>query len=332
MKRKMFSKYNKGAVLGKGAYGVVREATDKETGEVVAIKKMYISDSANAVRILREIKLLKAFNHPDIIKMIDIVHGIDTVELVFEKMDSDLYNVIQENDDLSHDHYKMLFFQILRGIEYLHKCNVLHRDLKPQNILINTNCKIKLADFGLARVDTKYEPDCIVWSDYVASRWYRAPELCGSFFGSYGPAVDMWAIGCIFAEIILRKPLFPGKGTKDQLMKMVKLLGTPPQEFIDNVRNAKAREWLKGLPPIERVPLKNVVLGANEDELDILERLLCFDPKSRSSASELLDLPIFEDLKDKRCVFPSQELVDRIALDHANIYENEDVYSFIHLE
>ena len=115
---------------------------------------------------------------------------------------------------------------------------MFHRDLKPKNILANSDCKLKVCDFGLARPSFNDMPTTIFWTDYVATRWYRAPELCGSFFAKYSPAIDIWSIGCIFAEILQGKPLFPGRNVVHQLELITDLLGTPAAEVIEKVSNA----------------------------------------------------------------------------------------------
>lgn len=176
-------------VVGKGSYGVVCSAIDTHTGEKVAIKKIndifeHISD---AIRILREIKLLRLLRHPDIVEIKRIMlppssREFKDIYVVFELMESDLHQVIKANDDLTREHQQFFLYQLLRALKYMHTANVYHRDLKPKNILANANCKLKICDFGLARVAFNDTPTTIFWTDYVATRWYRAPELCGSFF------------------------------------------------------------------------------------------------------------------------------------------------------
>nr|TKW15620.1 hypothetical protein SEVIR_5G249700v2 [Setaria viridis] len=233
------SRYEVAEVVGKGSYGVVAAAVDTRTGERVAIKKIndvfeHISD---ATRILREIKLLRLLRHPDIVQIKHIMlpptrREFRDIYVVFELMESDLHQVIKANDDLTAEHHQLFLYQLLRGMKYIHAANVFHRDLKPKNILANGDCKLKICDFGLARVSFNDTPSAIFWTDYVATRWYRAPELCGSFFSKYTPAIDIWSIGCIFAEMLAGKPLFPGKNVVHQLDLMTDLLGTPSSESI----------------------------------------------------------------------------------------------------
>ncbi|XP_075671044.1 mitogen-activated protein kinase 19-like [Castanea sativa] len=290
-------------VIGKGSYGVVCAATDTHTGEKVAIKKIHdvfehISDS---IRILREVKLLRLLRHPDIVEIKRIMlppskREFKDIYVVFELMASDLHQVIKANDDLTHEHHQFFLYQMLRALKYMHTANVYHRDLKPKNILANANCKLKVCDFGLARVAFSDMPTSIFWTDYVATRWYRAPELCGSFFAKYTPAIDIWSIGCIFAEVLTGKPLFPGKSIIHQLDLITDLLGTPSPETVSAVRNERARKYLTELRKKPPVLFEQKFPNADPRALHLLQRLLAFDPKERPTAEEALADPYFKGL------------------------------------
>jgi mitogen-activated protein kinase 1/3 len=218
------------------------------------------------------------------------------IYVVFELMESDLHQVIKANDDLTPEHYQFFLYQLLRALKYIHTANVYHRDLKPKNVLANADCKLKICDFGLARVAFNDMPTTIFWTDYVATRWYRAPELCGSFFSKYTPAIDIWSIGCIFAEILTGKPLFPGKNVVHQLDLITDLFGTPSIEAISRVRNEKARRYLNSMRKKQPVPLSQKFPTADPLALKLLERLLSFDPKDRPTAEESLADPYFKGL------------------------------------
>jgi serine/threonine protein kinase len=299
------SRYQVQEVVGKGSYGVVGSAIDTKTGEKVAIKKIndvfeHVSD---ATRILREIKLLRLLKHPDIVQIKHIMlppsrREFRDIYVVFELMESDLHQVIRANDDLTPEHYQFFLYQLLRGLKYIHTANVFHRDLKPKNILANSDCKLKICDFGLARVSFNDAPSAIFWTDYVATRWYRAPELCGSFFSKYTPGIDIWSIGCIFAEMLSGRPLFPGKNVVHQLDIMTDLLGTPPPESIARIRNEKARRYLSSMRRKHPVPFSQKFPNADPLALRLLERLLAFDPKDRPSAEETLSDPYFRGLSN----------------------------------
>ncbi|KAL0367986.1 UNVERIFIED_CONTAM: Mitogen-activated protein kinase [Sesamum calycinum] len=281
------SRYRIEEVIGKGSYGVVCSAYDTHLGEKVAIKKIndifeHVSD---ATRILREIKLLRLLRHPDIVEIKHILlppsrREFKDIYVVFELMESDLHQVIKANDDLTPEHYQFFLYQLLRGLKYIHTA---------KNILANADCKLKICDFGLARVAFNDTPTAIFWTDYVATRWYRAPELCGSFFSKYTPAIDIWSIGCIFAELLTGKPLFPGKNVVHQLDLMTDLLGTPPPETIARIRNEKARRYLSSMRKKKAIPLSHKFPNADPLALRLLERMLAFDPKDRPSAEEAKD-------------------------------------------
>ncbi|XP_004503294.1 mitogen-activated protein kinase 9 isoform X1 [Cicer arietinum] len=299
------SQYQVQEIIGKGSYGVVCSAIDTHTGEKVAIKKIndvfeHVSD---ATRILREIKLLRLLRHPDIVEIRHIMlppsrREFRDIYVVFELMESDLHQVIKANDDLTPEHHQFFLYQLLRGLKFIHTANVFHRDLKPKNILANADCKLKICDFGLARVSFNDAPSAIFWTDYVATRWYRAPELCGSFFSKYTPGIDIWSIGCIFAEMLTGRPLFPGKNVVHQLDIMTDLLGTPPPESIARIRNEKARRYLNSMRKKQPVPFSQKFPNIDPLALRILERLLAFDPKNRPSAEEALSDPYFHGLSN----------------------------------
>ncbi|WVZ99731.1 hypothetical protein U9M48_044991 [Paspalum notatum var. saurae] len=297
------NRYKIQEVIGKGSYGVVCSAIDLQTRQRVAIKKIHniFEHVSDAARILREIKLLRLLRHPDIVEIKHIMlppsrKDFKDIYVVFELMESDLHQVIKANDDLTKEHYQFFLYQLLRALKYIHTANVYHRDLKPKNILANSNCKLKICDFGLARVAFNDTPTTVFWTDYVATRWYRAPELCGSFFSKYTPAIDIWSIGCIFAEVLTGKPLFPGKNVVHQLDLMTDLLGTPSMDTISRVRNDKARRYLSGMRKKDPVPFSQKFPNADPLALKLLEKLLAFDPKDRPTAEEALRDPYFKGL------------------------------------
>ncbi|GLT57343.1 hypothetical protein SLA2020_303220 [Shorea laevis] len=250
-----------------------------------------------------DIEFLKLLRHPDIVDIKRIMlpsskREFKDIYVVFELMESDLHQVIKANDDLTHEHHQFFLYQMLRALKFMHTANVYHRDLKPKNILANANCKLKVCDFGLARVAFSDMPTTYFgrYIDYVATRWYRAPELCGSFYSKYTPAIDIWSIGCIFAEILTGKPLFPGKSIIHQLDLITDLLGTPSPETISAVRNEKARKYLTEMRKKPPVPFQQKFPNADPLALRLLQRLLAFDPKDRPTAEEALADPYFKGL------------------------------------
>ncbi|KAG8416226.1 hypothetical protein J3458_006823 [Metarhizium acridum] len=195
-------------------------AIHKPSGQKVAIKKITPFDhSMFCLRTLREMKLLRYFNHENIISILDIQkpRGYDTfneVYLIQELMETDMHRVIR-TQDLSDDHCQYFIYQTLRALKAMHSANVLHRDLKPSNLLLNANCDLKVCDFGLARSAASQEDNSGFMTEYVATRWYRAPEIMLTF-KEYTKAIDVWSVGCILAEMLSGKPLFPGKDCKWQ--------------------------------------------------------------------------------------------------------------------
>ncbi|KAH7294015.1 hypothetical protein KP509_28G052800 [Ceratopteris richardii] len=297
------SRYQVLEVIGKGSYGLVCSAIDSYTGEKVAIKKIndvfeHVSD---AIRILREIKILRFLRHPDIVQIKHILlppspRDFKDVYVVFELMEADLYQVIKANDDLTSEHFQFFLYQLLRALKFIHSANIFHRDLKPKNVLANSDCKLKLCDFGLARVTLSGSSSAIFWTDYVATRWYRAPELCGSFYAKYTTAIDIWSIGCIFGELLTGKPLFPGKNVVHQLDLITDLLGTPSAEFISGIRNDKAKRYLTNMRKKKPVQFEERFPNADPSALQMLKRLLAFDAKDRPTAEEALADPYFAGL------------------------------------
>ena len=233
--RHVLRKYDIIQKLGKGAYAVVFKAVEKKTKQVVALKKIFdaFQNKTDAQRTFREIKYLMALKtpkpHPNIIGLQNFMKAENDkdIYLVFDFMETDLHAVIRANI-LQPVHKQFIVYQSLKALKYCHTGNLLHRDLKPSNMLLNEECVLKMADFGLARsvkgAQSAQENGAL--TDYVATRWYRAPEiLLGST--SYTKAVDMWALGCIVAEMFIGKPLLQGKSTIDQLQESLLLTGLP---------------------------------------------------------------------------------------------------------
>ncbi|KAL6747860.1 mitogen-activated protein kinase 4 [Haematococcus lacustris] len=324
-------RYTVQEVIGKGSYGVVCGAIDNLTGERVAIKKIRIAfdNLAEATRILREIKLLRLLKHADVVDVKHIIlpsnpQSFKHVFVVFERMESDLHTVIQSNDDLDHHHHKVFLYQLLRGLNFIHASGVLHRDLKPRNILANSTCKLKICDFGLARPfipDNAMSP--VFWTDYVATRWYRAPELCGRFYGHYCQAVDIWSVGCIFAEVLLGTPLFKGSDAMNQLQLITDLLGKPPPAVIDGISDVKARTFLAALPPKQPRDLADKFPSAHPAALAMLRRLLSFDPLDRPTAARALEDPYFDELREATEQEPAMDVAAHFGFERSRLNEHE---------
>jgi len=280
--------------LGKGAYGIVWKAIDKKTRETVALKKIFdaFQNATDAQRTFREIMFLQELHgHENIIKLLNVLKADNDrdIYLVFEHMETDLHAVIRANilEDI-HKQYTM--YQLLKALKYMHSANVLHRDMKPSNLLLNSECLVKVADFGLARSIASLENVNVanpVLTDYVATRWYRAPEiLLGST--KYTKGVDMWSIGCILGELLGGKPMFPGTSTMNQLDRIIEVTGRPNAEDIEAIRSPFAATMLESLPPSNPRSLSDMYPNASAEALDLLRKLLQFNPNKRITAEEAL--------------------------------------------
>lgn len=228
------TKYSFVRVIGSGAYGVVISANDTQLNSRVAIKMVpkAFQDEIDAKRILREIKLLKHLKHENIVGIVDMmppmmryVDDFKDVYIVSELMETDLYRIIYSKQSLSLDHVQYFIYQVLRALKYIHSANVLHRDLKPSNLLVNSNCDLKVCDFGLARgvldnEQMRHGMKKPLLTEYVVTRWYRAPEIMLACH-EYDKPVDVWSTGCILAELLARKPFFPGEDYIDQVSSLL---------------------------------------------------------------------------------------------------------------
>ena len=298
--------------IGKGAYGVVCSARREGTEEVAAIKKVgsAFDNVVDAKRILREIKLLRHLRHENIISIREILRpacrrSFEDVYIVYELMDTDLHQIIRSSQPLSDDHVQYFVYQLLRGLKYIHSAGVLHRDLKPSNLLLNSNCDLKICDFGLARTNTEQE----LMTEYVVTRWYRAPELLLSC-SEYTAAIDVWSVGCILAELLGRKPLFPGKDYVHQLNLITKVLGSPSEEDLAFVDSEKAKRYMRSLPTAPRAPLSRFYPQASPAALDLCDRMLAFNPLRRATVEECLAHPYLASLHD-----PSDEPVCEVPFE-----------------
>ncbi|CDZ97124.1 cog complex component [Phaffia rhodozyma] len=295
--------------LGQGAYGLVISAQDDISGETIAIKMItrVFDKVILARRVLREITLLRHFAaHENITGLIDldIVHpGFNEVYMFMEPMEADLHQIIRSGQQLSSAHVQYFMYQLFRGMKYVHSANVLHRDIKPGNVLVNADCELKICDFGLARgfhPGTKDSPahGGSPLTEYVATRWYRAPEIMLSY-RRYTTAIDVWSIGCILAELLSGKPIFKGKDYVDQLNLILSVLGTPDDETLNRVGSEKACKYIRSLPIVPAVPLMKLFPHAEPDAVDMLSKLLVFDPARRMHVTEALSHPYLSAYHDE---------------------------------
>jgi mitogen-activated protein kinase 1/3 len=286
--------------IGRGAYGIVCSVMNSETGEMVAIKKIAnaFDNHMDAKRTLREIKLLRHLDHENIVGIRDVIppsvpQAFNDVYIATELMDTDLHHIIRSNQELSEEHCQYFLYQILRGLKYIHSARVIHRDLKPSNLLLNANCDLKICDFGLARPTSEND----IMTEYVVTRWYRAPELLLNST-DYTAAIDVWSVGCIFLELMNRQPLFPGKDHMNQMRLITELIGTPTEEDMGFVRNEDAKRYMRHLPQFPRKSFVATFPHVHPTAIDLIERMLTFNPLQRITVEDALAHPYLERLHD----------------------------------
>jgi mitogen-activated protein kinase 15 len=292
----VLKKYEIVQKLGRGAYGIVWKAIDKKTHEVVALKKSFdaFQNATDAQRTFREIMFLQELNgHENIIRLLNVLKADNDLDiyLICDYMESDLHAVIRANI-LQDVHKQYIIYQLLKSLKYMHSGQMLHRDIKPSNILLNSDCQVKVCDFGLARGitqqgDTGANP---VLTDYVATRWYRAPEL---LLGStaYTKGVDQWSVGCILGELLSGKPIFPGTSTMNQLERVIEVTGRPTSDDIEAVKSPYAATMLEQLTSSRPRKLNEMFPSASKEALDLMKCCLQFNPNKRISAKDGLRHP-----------------------------------------
>lgn len=287
--------------VGSGAYGTVASFQDPKSGTKLAVKKITnaFHDLIDGKRILREVRLLRSFKHDNIISILDMYPpdgpDFDDIYIVTDLMETDLHRVIYSKQVLNDEHHQYFAYQILRGLLYLHSSNVVHRDLKPPNILVNKNCDLKICDFGLARGFGNDEDDATL-TDYVVTRWYRAPEVV-LLASEYTKAVDIWSVGCILCELVGRKAIFTGKDHLDQIKRILVVIGSPTEEDLEWLpKRSPARGFLKKVPSCPKQPWSAVYPKATKAGIDAIEKMLTFNPLKRVGVAEAITLPYFETL------------------------------------
>ncbi|XP_074601061.1 serine/threonine-protein kinase nemo [Brevipalpus obovatus] len=286
--------------IGYGAFGVVWAVTDPRDGKRVALKKMpnVFQNILSSIRVYREIKMMLFFKHENVLSALDIIQPphityFHEVYIITELMSSDLHKIIVSSQPLTTDHVKIFLYQILRGLKYLHSANILHRDIKPGNLLVNSNCLLKICDFGLARV---VEPDSSKrMTREVVTQYYRAPELLmGATHYTFG--VDIWSVGCIFAELLSRRILFQADSPILQLELITDLLGSPsPGEM--RYACEPAKKYLLAKPPKSPAidTLYTLWPHATHEAIHLLCQMLVFNADRRISCANALSHPYLEE-------------------------------------
>ncbi|CAQ76489.2 Serine/threonine-protein kinase dyf-5 [Caenorhabditis elegans] len=276
--------------LGDGTFGEVMLAKKIDTGDRVAIKRMkkkfYSWEEAMS---LREVKSLKKLNHPNIIKLREVIRENDILYFVFEFMQENLYELMKDRDRYFPESViRNIIYQVLQGLAFMHKNGFFHRDMKPENIMCNGTELVKIADFGLAREIRSKPP----YTDYVSTRWYRAPEILLRST-SYNSPIDMWALGCIMAELYILRPLFPGTSEMDQLFKIISILGTPNKdEWPEGYQLASAMNFR--FQQVVATPMEQVVNTISKEGMKLMMDMMLWNPEKRPNANQSLRYKYFQ--------------------------------------
>jgi len=287
-------------VLGEGTSGKVVKARVIRTGELVAVKNMKLDSQEDGVpsTAIREIALLKGLSHSNIVRLLDVFCKPGKLVLVFELVDNDLKKYMRSvGCRLAPSTVKSLAFQLCRGVEFCHSKRIIHRDIKPQNLLIDHHMSMKIADFGLARAFSIPLPK---YTHEVVTVWYRPPEiLLGSAL--YSIPVDLWSIGCVLGEMATGQPLFAGDSEIDTIMKIFQKLGTPSEATwpgLSELPDFKATfpQW----KPKGWHLIRNTAAQVGPEGIDLLDKLMAYDPKKRHSARRALAHPYFADVNTSR--------------------------------
>ncbi|CCE62615.1 hypothetical protein TPHA_0C04650 [Tetrapisispora phaffii CBS 4417] len=295
MSDKIVSEYTKEKKVGEGTYAVVYLGTKQSTGRKIAIKEIKTSEFKDGLDMsaIREVKYLQEINHINVIELVDIFMAYNNLNLVLEYLPTDLEVVIKDQNILfTPADIKSWMLMTLRGVYHCHRNFILHRDLKPNNLLISPDGQIKVADFGLARaIPAPYD----VLTSNVVTRWYRAPEL---LLGAkhYTSAVDVWSLGIIFAELMLRIPYLPGQNDVDQIDVTFRALGTPTDKDWPGVSKFSTYTQLQTYPPPSRDELRKRFIAASENALDLMSGMLTMNPQKRWTTIQCLQSEYFTEL------------------------------------
>ncbi|XP_045483604.1 cyclin-dependent kinase-like 4 isoform X4 [Harmonia axyridis] len=294
---KNMERYEKLGKLGEGSYGVVYKCRNRDTGEIVAIKKFTESEEDPLIRkiALREIRLLKNLKHPNLINLIEVFRRKRRLHLVFEFCERTVLNELERFPRGCPELLtQQIVWQTLKAVSYCHHHGCIHRDIKPENILLTATGIVKLCDFGFARMLSPGEN----YTDYVATRWYRAPELLVGDT-QYGTPVDVWAIGCVLAELIRGEAIWPGKSDVDQLYLIRCTVGDLMPR---HMQAFKSNDFFQGIilpTPQQLIPLESKFPTTNEVTIDFLKKCLDKDPSKRWTCSELLGHEYFSNFHFK---------------------------------
>ncbi|XP_068603204.1 STKc_p38 domain-containing protein [Brachionichthys hirsutus] len=322
-------RYSALRAVGSGAYGTVCSAIDQKTKEKVAIKKLYrpFQSLIHATRAYRELRLLRHIQHENVIRLLDVFTPDSTLEkfktfyIVMPFVAQDLGHIMKRRR-LTDRIITYLFYQLLKGLKYIHSAGIIHRDLKPNNLAVNENCELKILDFGLAR-QTESE-----MTGYVVTRWYRAPEVIFNWM-HYSQTVDVWSAACILVEMITGHVLFQGADSIDQLKKILHLTGTPDSSLVQRMQSKDAQSYMQGLPIQKKKNFKDVFPHMDKNAVDLMEGILLLDPETRLTAKQGLSHPFLAEYHDPECEPDSERYDDSFESLQLGVGEWK---SLIHME
>jgi len=330
--------YTQCKIVGNGSFGVVFQTKLSPSGEDAAIKrvlqdKRFKNRELQIMRIVRHPNIveLKAFyySNGDRVRDTDALMGVQTalmaaqkdevyLNLVLEFVPETVYRASRHFNKLKTTmpilEVKLYIYQLFRSLAYIHSQGICHRDIKPQNLLLDPNSGIlKLCDFGSAKILVENEPNV----SYICSRYYRAPEL---IFGAtnYTTKIDVWSTGCVMAELMLGQPLFPGESGIDQLVEIIKVLGTPTR---DQIRTMNPNYMEHKFPQIKPHPFNKVFRKADPNAIDLISKLLEYTPTQRLSAVEAMVHPFFDELRDPNIKLPDSRHANGAPKDMPNLFE-----------
>uniref|UniRef100_A0ABM0GQE0 Cyclin-dependent kinase-like 2-like n=1 Tax=Saccoglossus kowalevskii TaxID=10224 RepID=A0ABM0GQE0_SACKO len=322
-------KYENLGLVGEGSYGMVLKCKHKETNQVVAIKKFLESEEDKMVKkiAMREVRMLKQLRHENLVNLIEVFRRKKRLYLVFEFVDHTVLDELERYPSGLDEHMcRKVLWQVLKGIEFCHNHNIIHRDVKPENILVSKSGVVKLCDFGFARTLASQGE---AYTDYVATRWYRAPELLVGDT-KYGRAVDIWAVGCLLAEMLSGEPLFPGDSDIDQLYHIIKCFGVLIPKHREIFHKNPLFVGMR-LPEVRELePLSKRLPRSSNEALSLMDLSLLLDPTERPNCGNLLKHEFFKKngFADK---FPSElrakiqkEMMDNPLLRQHSGHSNTD--------
>ncbi|OCT89586.1 hypothetical protein XELAEV_18018204mg [Xenopus laevis] len=334
--------------LGYGGNGLVFSAVDNDCDKRVAVKKIVLTDPQSVKHALREIKIIRRLDHDNIVKVFEILgpNGrqltddvsslteLNCVYIVQDYMETDLAKLLEQGQ-LREEHARLFMYQLLRGLKYIHSANVLHRDLKPANLFINTeDLVVKIGDFGLARIMDPHYSHKGHLSEGLVTKWYRSPRLLLSP-NNYTKAIDMWAAGCIFAEMLTGKTLFAGAHELEQMQLILESIPVVHEEDRQELLNV-IPVYIKNDISEPHKPLPHLLPGISSEALDFLEQILTFSPMDRLTAEEALSHPYMSiysfplDEPISSHPFHIEDEVDDILLmddSHSHVYNWESDFS-----